>query len=180
MIEEVVHNREHACIIARCSHHDGRIAESVLDDLSHIVATQIAHHHLLGALLAEYLAQTLGSSSRSTVNAGIGDEYALTLGLVLAPNIIESHSLSQCLAFQHRTMQRTDGLNIDCSHLFHHTLHLRTILAADIEIVTASLASPITYLVHQRTKLSESISREQHLIQAVVAHNDLRPMHHRC
>ena len=35
----------------------------------------VAHHNLLGPLLVEYLSQTLCSNSRSTVNAGIGDEH---------------------------------------------------------------------------------------------------------
>ena len=82
------------------------------------------------------------------MNAGISDEYALTLRLVLAPCIIELDSLSQRLALQHRAVQRTDGLNVDSSHLFHHALYLRTILAADIEIVPASLASPVVGLVN--------------------------------
>ena len=86
------------------------------------------------------------------MNAGIGDEYALALRLILAPNIIELHSLSQRLALQHRTMQRTDGLNVDSSHLLHHALHLGTILSADIEIVPASLASPV--VCHSRRSVA--------------------------
>ena len=38
VIEEVVHHWEYACIVARCSHYNGRITESILDDLGHIVA----------------------------------------------------------------------------------------------------------------------------------------------
>ena len=124
MIQEIVHHREHACIIARCSYNHRRIAERILDHLSHILATQIAHHNFLDTFLSQHLAKALSCSSCATMNAGIGYQDALALGLVFAPGIVELHSLCQGLTPQHRSMQRTDSLYIQRSHLFDHTLHL--------------------------------------------------------
>ena len=75
-------------------------------------------------------------------------------------------------------MQRTNGLNIECSQLLHNHLYLRTILSADIEIVATSLASPIVSFIYQSSKFAESIGREDHFIRAIVAHDYLWPMYH--
>ena len=77
-------------------------------------------------------------------------------------------------------MQRTDGPNVDSRRLFKNALHLRTIFTADIKVVATSLTSPVVCLIDQRTKLAKAICRKQHLVQTVVTHNDLGPMHHRC
>ena len=73
---------------------------------------------------AKHLAKALSGSCCAAMNAGVGYQDALTLGLVFTPGIVELHSLCQGLTPQHRSMQRTDSQYIQRSHLFDHTLHL--------------------------------------------------------
>ena len=113
------------------------------------------------------------------MNAGVSNQDSFTFWFVLAPSIIELNSCSQLFALEHGTMQRTDGLNVEGSSFLQDTLYLRTILATDIEIVATCLACPIVSLVGQCTKFAESIGREEHFIQGVVAHDNFRPVYHR-
>ena len=113
------------------------------------------------------------------MNAGVSNEYTLTLGLVLAPSIIKLNGCSQWFTLEHRTMQRTDSLNVEGGSLLQDALYLRAILTTDIEIVATSLASPVVSFVNQCSEFAESIGREEHLVQTIVTHNDLWPMHHR-
>ena len=108
----------------------------------------------------------------------VGNEYALILRLILAPCVIKTDVVAQVLR-EHRTMKRTNLLDVQGGYLLEEVLHHRTILAYDVEVVAASLASPVVSLVHQRAKLTKAVSAEQHLIGSVVTHDDLWPVHHR-
>ena len=113
------------------------------------------------------------------MNAGIGNQDTFTLRLVLTPCVVQFDGISQLFALEHRTVQRTDGLNINCCQLLHHRLYLGTILSTDIKIVATCLTSPIVSLINQCTEFAECISREDYFVQAVVTHDNLWPVYHR-
>ena len=79
---------------------------------------------------------------------------------------------------QHRTVQRADNLNIQrCCHL-EQSLHLRTVLADDADVIAACLTVPI-FLYIQCAKLAEAVCREQNLIGSIICDHNFRPMYHR-
>ena len=111
------------------------------------------------------------------MNRGVGNQHALGLNLVLAPRVVEADIVAEIL-LQNRAVQRADALNLQRSELLQQCLHRASILSADIEIVTACLASPIL-LVAQRSELTKAVGREYNLILLIVCHHHLGPMHHR-
>ena len=79
-------------------------------------------------------------------------------------------------------MQRADGFDIQRSSLFEQSLHLGAILAHDVQVIAAGFAGPIRFFVKlcHSAKTAKAIGGEEHLLAALVADHDLRPMHHRC
>ena len=177
MVQEVVHNGEDTTIVRRSCHNHLIHTESILDSLGHIVAAKVCNRDLLCALLAQNLGHHIGYGSRTTVNRCVGDKYSLGLNIVLAPRIIEADVISQIL-LQDRAVQRADALHVERCELLQQRLHGAAILSADIEVITACLASPIL-LVAQSAELTKAIGREDNLIFLIVCHHHLGPMHHR-
>ena len=84
------------------------------------------------------------------------------------------------ILLQHRTVKRADHRDIEGGCLLQDCLHLRAVLADDAEIVAPCLAVPLSVSRSvERAELTESVRGEQHLVGAVVCHDDLRPVNHR-
>ena len=81
------------------------------------------------------------------MNAGIGNKHAIALGFVAAPNVVEPNGFFHSLTFEDGTMQRADGLYVESGSLLQYVLHLHAILAADVEVVAACFASPVTNFI---------------------------------
>ena len=77
-------------------------------------------------------------------------------------------------------MERADGLDVQRSGLFQQSLHLRAILAHDVQVVAAGLTGPVGVFIKPGhcTKPAKAVRREEHLFTALIAHHDLRPVHH--
>ena len=84
-------------------------------------------------------------------------------------------------------MQRADHFDVKTGRLFQKRLHLCAVLADDVGVIPSRLVHIIAHEVHlvgkqsavQGAESAESVRGKQNLIRRVVAHHDLRPMHHR-
>ena len=103
------------------------------------------------------------------------------LRLVAGPGIIIGQILAQ-VPGEHRAVQRADGGNIQCGCLFEQCLHLRAVLAHDVQVIPAGFAGPVGLFVKlcHRPEAAETVGGEQHLFAALIADHDLRPVHHGC
>ena len=76
-------------------------------------------------------------------------------------------------------MKRADCIHLQFFHFIERLLHLYAIFTADIEIITASLTSPIIGVGIIHAELTKTISREQRFHFLHVSHHHFRPMHKR-
>ena len=79
-------------------------------------------------------------------------------------------------------MERADGLDVQRSGLFQQSLHLRAVLAHDVQVVAAGLAGPVGLLVElcHRAEAAKAVGREEDFFGGLIAHHDLGPVDHRC
>ena len=76
-------------------------------------------------------------------------------------------------------MERTDGLDGEVCSLFQKVLNLHAIFAYDVEIVAASLASPVVGFVFDSTELAESVGGKESAVGCVEREHDFGPVNHR-
>ena len=88
-----------------------------------------------------------------------------------------SQHVGQLLLMQDGAVQRADGLDVQTSSLFQHSLHLHTVLAHDADEIAAGFGQPL-FLHVQCAELAESISAEQDFVCIVIGHDDFRPVDH--
>ena len=74
-------------------------------------------------------------------------------------------------------MERADLLDVERCRFFQESLHLCAVFADDTDVVTSRFVSPRLVSV-ERAKLAESVGGKEHLILAVVGHDDLGPVNH--
>ena len=110
------------------------------------------------------------------MNGRVRHKHTLSLGLVLAPDIVKAYVVGKVL-LEHGTVQRTNHINIECSGLLEQGLNLIAVLSADVDVVPACLALPCA-TVAKRTELTECIGREEHLLALLIAHHHLGPVYH--
>ena len=79
-------------------------------------------------------------------------------------------------------MERADGLDVQRSGLFQQSLHLRAVLAHDVQVVAAGLAGPVGLLVElcHRAEAAKAVGGEEDFFGGLIAHHDLGPVDHRC
>ncbi len=75
-------------------------------------------------------------------------------------------------------MKRTDDLNVELCGFFEDVLHLSAVLADDSDVIASRLASPVLLNV-KSAEFSEAVRGEEHLVLAVIGHDDLGPVNHR-
>ena len=75
-------------------------------------------------------------------------------------------------------MKRTNSLNIKCCCLLKNSLHINTELSYYAKIVPSRFTCPV-FVCILCAKFAESISREQHLLSALISHNYFRPVNKR-
>ena len=65
---------------------------------------------------------------------------------------------------------------------FFSSLHLRAVLAHDVQVVAAGLAGPVGLLVELRhsAEAAKAIGGEEDFLAGLIAHHDLRPVDHGC
>ena len=80
---------------------------------------------------------------------------------------------------KHRTMQRTDHLNIQCCCHFQKLLYLCAIFSYDSNEVSSCFIIPRFFHI-QRTEFSKSICGKQDFFGTVIRNHNLWPMYHRC
>ena len=122
----------------------------------------------------------MGGGSGVAVDGSAGHQDLLRLlGLVTGPQVIVVQVLAQ-IAGQHGAVQGADGGDIQRGGLFQQSLHLRAILAHDVQVVAAGLTGPVGVFIKPGhcTKPAKAVRREEHLFTALIAHHDLRPVHH--
>ena len=77
-------------------------------------------------------------------------------------------------------MKGADNRDVQPGSLLQDSLCLGTVFADDAEVVAAGLAGPAFRILDiVGTEFAEGVGREEHLIPAVVAHDNFRPVHHR-
>ena len=93
--------------------------------------------------------------------------------------MIQPQRLVFFLAFQHRSVQLRDSLNILSRQLLQHISRLHAVLADDIEIVPPCLARPVVLIGMIDAELTERVRAEQHLFFGTIRHHHFRPVNHR-
>ena len=177
-MDVLLHEGEHVRVVGGGSQHQLSVTKSVRYRLRHIAAGKVMNNDPGAALGFQLLRQQLGGFLRMSVNGGVGNHNALALHPVAGPDVIQVQVVSQIFR-QHRSVEGADDLNIQSRRLLEQSLHLRAVLAHDADIVPPGLVVPGLVRV-QRAELAEAVGGEQHLVRAVIGHNDLRPMHHGC
>ena len=176
MIDELAHEREDLRVIGGGGENDLAVTEGVLHALRHILAGEVVDDDLGAACLAQLFGEDLDRFLGVAVNGGIGDHDALGLYAVGRPCVVQIEVIAEVLG-KHGTVQRADDLNIEPCRLFQDSLNLLAVFADDADIVAAGFTRPILFDV-QRAELAEAVGGEQHLIGAVVGHQDLGPVDH--
>ena len=79
---------------------------------------------------------------------------------------------------ENRTVERTDDFNVKLRRFFEQRLSLRAEFADYADVVSPCLAVPVLLGV-KRAEFAESVCGKKHLVLAVIACHNLRPMNHR-
>ena len=80
---------------------------------------------------------------------------------------------------KNRAVERTDYFNVKLRRFFEQRLSLRAEFADYADVVSPCLAVPVLLGV-KRAEFAESVCGKKHLVLAVIACHNLRPMNHRC
>ena len=115
------------------------------------------------------------------VDGGAGHQDLLRLlGPVAGPQIVVVQVFAE-VAGEDRAVQRADGGDVQRSGLFQQGLHLRAVLAHDVQVVAAGLAGPVGLLVElcHSAEAAEAVGGEEDLLGGLIAHHDLGPVDHR-
>ena len=181
MVDEILHDGHDAAIVGGSAEHHAVVAESIFHTLMQVVAGNICDGHFHVALLLEDVCQSLSSLGGVAMQGAVGNEDALIFRLVLAPCVVDAKVVTEVF-LKHRTMQRTNLLDVERGSLLQEILHHGAILAHNVEVVAASLACPtliILFLLAESTELTEAVGREENLALLVVGDHHLWPVHHR-
>ena len=90
MTKEIVHAREDTAIIACSAEHHSVIAESILDNFSHIFSCQVTNYNLFHSSLFKHISKHLGSNCCIAMDRSVSDKHSLALRLISAPCVIET------------------------------------------------------------------------------------------
>ena len=155
------------------------VAERVLNGFGHVAPRQVVHRHLRASLLLQLFRQQLHSLLRVAVYGSIADNDAFAFHAVGRPGLVKVEICVEILR-QHRSVQRTDRFDFQCGCPFQQGLYLGAVLPDDAEIISSCLAGPPFRILRvQRAELAERVRGKQHLVRAVIGHNDFRPVNHR-
>ena len=179
MGQQIFHRREEEAVVGGAGQHDLSAAEGFGDGIGHIGAGQV-HLHDLCALCTQLFCHEVGCCTGVAVDGSTchKDLFRL-LGLVAGPDVVVVQVLAQ-ISGQHRAVQRANGLDVQSRGLFQQRLHLRAVFPHDVQVVAAGFAGPVGLFVKlcHSAKAAKAISGEQHLLAALIADHDLRPVHH--
>ena len=144
----------------------------------------IVHLHLHAAL-DELGGQDVGRVLGAAVDGGVGQQHALLLGLIVGPELVLLDEVAQVPA-PHEAVQGADHLDFDGCGLLQDGLDLGAVLAHDVGVVAAGLVHVVALEVHligkdaavERAEGAEGVGGEEGLGGDLIAHHDLRPVHH--
>ena len=179
MGQQVLHRREEEAVIGGAGQNGLAAAEGFGDGVGDVGAGQIHLHHP-GTLGAELFGQNVGGGAGVAVDGGTGDQHLLRLfGLVAGPQIVVVQVLAK-VAGEDGAVERADGLDVQRSGLFQQSLHLRAVLAHDVQVVAAGLAGPVGLLVElcHRAEAAKAVGGEEDFFGGLIAHHDLGPVDH--
>ena len=175
-MDKILHKGENIRVVGSCGQNQFVVTEGIGNRLGQVTPGQIMHNHLGAAVGPELRGQVFHSGFGVSVDTGVSDDNAFALGGIGGPDVVELQIVAQVLR-QHRTMEGTNGLNIQCGSLFQQILYLRAIFAHNANVIAAGLVIP--GLLHiQSAELAEAIGREQNLVHIVIGDDDFGPMHH--
>ena len=144
----------------------------------------VVHHDILNASLACCLSNNLSHSLGIAIHGAVADNQT-RLGFVFRHLIIHADDLSNMLV-PYRTMSRADVVELYASQLLQRILYRNTVFANDIRIVAhhfepecVAVDVVIDNSAIQRTKASEGIAREEHLVLSIKSDHGFWPMNHR-
>ena len=178
MADKISHEGEDLSIISGCSQDQLAVAEGIGNAHGHIISGQIVNDDLRTASLKQHGGQLLYSLFRMTVYGSIGDHDALFLRTVGGPGIVQTDIMAQ-ISGQHRSVQRTDHLDIETTGHSQQILYRFAVLTYDTDKIPSGFIIP--GLIHiQRTKFTETVRGKQHFICTVISHHNLRPVYHGC
>ena len=180
MGQQVLHRREEEAVIGGAGQHGPAAAEGLGDGVGDIDPGQVDLHHLR-PLGPELFGQDVGGCAGVAVDGGTGDQHLLRLfGLIAGPQIVVVQVLAK-VAGEDGAVERADGLDVQRSGLFQQSLHLRAVLAHDVQVVAAGLAGPVGLLVElcHRAEAAKAVGGEEDFFGGLIAHHDLGPVDHR-
>ena len=184
-MQQVLHRDEDSRIICRRSENKVAAAERVGEDVACGGDGGVIHAHLHAALdkfCGEDICGVLGVA----VHGGIGQHHAVLLRCVAAPLEVLIEERTK-IAPPDEAVQRADIIQRQPRCLLQHSLHLHAVLADDVCIIPARLidifGEEIGLVREQaaveRAEGSERVRREEYAVGGIIAHHDLRPVHHR-
>ena len=185
IMQQVFHRHEHARVIGCGRKDEMAAAECVGDDIAGRDDRGVVHADAHSPL-RKLGGKDVGSVLRMAVDGSIGDQDALFLGSIAAPQHIFLEEIAE-VAAPDEAVQRADVLDIKPGRLFQHALHLRAVLADDVGIVPSGLIKVLGKEIGlvgkepavERAEKAEGIGREEDAVGAVIGHHDLGPVHHR-
>ena len=111
----------------------------------------------------------------------------LLFRLITAPQVVPAHKFADISA-PHRAVERCNHPDIKGGGFFQHSLYLLAIFSHDVGIISSGFIVPAfinqlfiveDFAVHC-TESAKGISRKQCAGCGFIAHNNFRPVHHRC
>ena len=176
VVKEDAHEGEDVCVVGGGCQHQLAVAEGVLHRFCHVTAGQIVDHDLGTAAGFQLVCQLQNGLLGVAVDGGVGNDDAFLLRAIGRPGVVKIDIGAEILR-KHGAVEGADGFDVKSRGLFQKRLHLSAVFSNDADVVASCLASPL-FLHVKGAKLAEGVGGEEHLVGAVVGHNDLGPMHH--
>ena len=184
IVQQVFHRHKHARVIGRGRKDKMAAAECVGDDIARWDDRGVVHADAHSPL-RKLGGKDVGSVLRMAVDGSIGDQDALFLGSIAAPQHIFLEEIAE-VAAPDEAVQRADVLDIKPGRLFQHALHLRAVLADDVGIVPSGLIKVLGKEIGlvgkepavERAEKPERIGRKKNAVCAVIGHHNLGPVNH--
>ena len=184
VVEQILHGDKHAGVIGGGRKDQVAAAESVGDDVACGGNGGVVHAHP-HASLHQLGSQDVGGVLRVSVYGGVGDQHALFLGSIAAPEQVFLQKIAEVLA-PHRAVEGADIGDVQPGGLFQHSLDLGAVFAHNVGVVAAGLIKLLAHKIAlvgeepsvQGAEGAESVGREKDLVGLIVGHHDLGPVDH--
>ena len=182
-----LHVAEDAGVVRRGREHEVAAAEGLGHDIARVRDGDVIHGDVAHAALGEHGGEHLHRVFGVAVDGGIGNEHAaVLLGRVGAPLAVLVDEPADVLA-PDGAVQRADHADVERGGFLEQRLHLLTVLADDVRVVTAGIGQPVVLevvligveIAVERAERAERIGGKERAGRGVKADHDLRPVNHR-